>query len=173
MSALKNQDPHQRNSQGIGEKKTKKNVHPQPKLVQLLLHIPNNRRLENLPLLENLLHRHTTNNHSRLTLNNPLDNILDMVPTSRRNLLRGIGRLTRQDLRIATQRIDIIGRTNREDGRKRELEFLDRHGLELDFEVEGADGDAAVFLPWPDPGFFDDFDVGDAAAGDDEVGICV
>ena len=53
------------------------------------------------------------------------------------------------------------------------MEFLDGHGLELDFEVEGADGDAAVFLPGPDPGFFHDFDIRDAAAGDDEVGVCV
>ena len=96
-----------------------------------------------------------------------------MIPTGRRNLLGGIRCLPGQDLGISTQRLNVVGRTDSEDGRKRELEFLDRHCLELDLEVEGADGDAAVFLPWPDPGFFDDFDVGDTAASDDEVRIGV
>ena len=96
-----------------------------------------------------------------------------MIPPRRRHRLSRIGRLPRQNLGITTQGVDIVGGTDGEDGGEGELEFLDGHGLELDFKVEGADGDAAVFLPGPDPGFFHDFDVGDAAAGDDEVGICV
>lgn len=51
------------------------------------------------------------------------------------------------------------------------MEFFHRHGLQGDFKVERGDADDGRFLVGPDPCLFDDFDVGNAAAGDDDVGI--
>lgn len=43
------------------------------------------------------------------------------------------------------------------------------HGLQVEGEVEGGDGNFLHFLPWFDPGFFGDADGLDAGTGDDEV----
>lgn len=156
----------------IGEREV--DLHSQTKLIQFALHILNNLCLEYLPLLENLLHSHPTNNHPGLSLNDSLDDILHMAATRRSGFLpRRSSDSPGQDLGILAQGIKVVIWADGEDGRERELQLLDRHGLEGDFEVEGTDGDAAVLLPCPNPGFLDDLDVLDAAAGDDEVGVGV
>lgn len=60
-----------------------------------------------------------------------------------------------------------------EDGGKAEHLFLHGHHLEVHAEVEGGDADFADFLVGPDPGAFADEEVGNAGAGDHQVGVGV
>lgn len=150
------------------------NGHSEAELVQLALDILDDGGFEDLTLLENLLHCHTADNDTRLALDDTFDDVLDMITAGAGGfLLGGVGGSAGQDLGVLAQRFVIVIGTDGEDGGEGELELLHGHGLQRDFEVKGADGDSAGFLPWPDPGLFDNLNILYSTASDDQVGVGV
>lgn len=68
--------------------------HLKPKLRQFPLNIRNNLLLEHLAFLEDLVHAHSGNNHPSLTLDNALNNILNMSAAATVGLTIDIACLT-------------------------------------------------------------------------------
>jgi hypothetical protein len=132
--------------------------------------------LENLPLLENLLHGHTGNNDTGLSLNDALDDVLNMIALGRHYCSTSTGRtgairIARQEKCIFLQGIQVIVRTNGKDSRQSKLELLHCHCLKVQGEIEWRDGDSCAFLPWFDKCLLDNPDIFNSGAGDDEVFI--
>lgn len=146
-------------------------LHSETELVQLALNILDDCRFEDLTLLEDLFRGHAADDDACLALDDALDNLLDMVTTWARCCSHTIA--ASQNFGVLGKRLQVIVRTDGEDGRKREVQLLNGHGLQGDLEVKGADGDLAAFLPWQDPSLLDDLDVTYTAASDDEVRVCV
>ena len=149
-------------------------LHSQTKLIQFALDILNHLCLEDLAFLENLLHRHPGNDDTGLTLDNALDNILNMISACRRCLPACLVlRSSSQNLGILLECFRLVFRADGEHSWQLELELFNRHSLQGDLEVEGTDGYSVAFLPWVDPGFLYYLHIGDTTASDDEVGVCV
>lgn len=133
-------------------------IDAQTELIQFLLHTLNNLCLEQPPVVKQFLHRHIRHNTPRLTLNNALDNILHMITTSGDETLVVIATIAvfSQQHSVLLQALDLVVRTDGEDGGKRELQLLTCHGLQGHGEVEGRNGDLCEFLKRQEEAFFDD-----------------
>ena len=153
-------------------------VNAQAELIEFILNILNHFCLEDLPFLEDLLHRHARDNHTGLSLDDALDDVLHVVALRRHDggalgeRIAPVGTTAEQE-GILAERFGIVVGSDGEDGRKGKLKLLHRHGLQVEGKVKGRDGDAGDALPWLDEGLFDDADVADVAAGDDEVFVCL
>lgn len=102
------------------------------------MHILNDLCLEDLALLEDLLHGHPAHYDASFALDDALDNVLDMTAASYfvRSSIRGF---PCQDLGILDQRVDVIVRADCENGGQGELQLLNGHGLQGNFEVKRTD----------------------------------
>lgn len=118
-------------------------------MIQLALHILNDFCLENLTLLEDLFHRHSGNDATSLTLDDTLDDILDMASTSSTSSRIS---LPRQNLGIILEGFRLIIGTDSEDSWQGELKLLNSHGLQSNLEIERTDRDDAILKI--DHGFF-------------------
>lgn len=99
--------------------------------------------LEELAFLEDLFHCHARDDDSSLTLDDTFDDILNIV--SRR--MGGVAlaaRFSREQEGVFFKGGEVVVWTDGEDCRKRKLEFLDGHSLQVEGKVEGRDGDTST-----------------------------
>ena len=83
--------------------------------------------------------------------------------------LRSVFIPPREDFSVLSQGVRRIFWPNGEDGRQTKLQLLTSHGLKCDFEVERADGNSRVLLPWVYESLLDDVNVFYATTSDDKV----
>ena len=76
---------------------------------------------------------------------------------------------SREYLSVLSQGVRRVFWPDGEDGRQTELQLLASHSLKCDFEVERADRNSRMLLPWVYESFLDDVNVFYATASDDKV----
>lgn len=139
-----------------------------------MLHAVNDLLFEDLAFFEYLFHGHAGNNDASLPFDDALDNVLNMIALRWHDCTSLLGRagavrIARQEERIFFQSIQIIVRTDGENGRQSELKLLHSHCLQIQGEIEWRDGDSCTFLPWFDKCLLDNPNILDPGAGDDKI----
>jgi hypothetical protein len=139
----------------------------------LMLHAVNDLLLEDLSFFEDLLHSHTGNDDTRLSLDDALDNVLNMVAFRWHNgsssAVTGAIWVAGQKERIFLEGIEVVVRTNGKNSRQGKLKLLIRHGLKVEREIEGRDGDAGTLLPWLDECFLDNTNIVNSRTGEYKI----
>jgi hypothetical protein len=139
----------------------------------LMLHAVNDLLLEYLSLFEDLLHSHTGNDDTRLSLDDALDNVLNMVAFRWHDgsapAITGAIWVAGQKERIFLESVEVIVRTDGKNCRQGKLKLLIGHSLKVEREIEGRDGDPGTFLPWFDECFLDNTNVVNSRAGEDKI----
>ena len=94
--------------------------------------------LENVSFFKDFLHRHTGDDDTSLTLDDPFDDVLDMVSLGRSDLAASCGTIdiTGEEECILFEGFSGVIRTNCEDGWQRELQFFNCHRLQIKREIK-------------------------------------
>lgn len=99
--------------------------------------------LEELAFLEDLFHCHARDDDSSLALNDALDDILNIV-SRRMGGAALAARFSREQKGVFLEGGEVVVWADGEDCRKRKLEFLDGHSLQVKGKVEGRDGNTST-----------------------------